>query len=153
MSKQTKRFPTSQQTDELRRLWHAIARRRRAIKDNARFEAIHGLSPIETGVLDIVAETPQVILREIGASLGLPKSTLTGVMNRLEGHGYLQRVISPRDRRSYGVELTPKGRTAYETHARFEAEAWKRMLSGLESDAEGAGFLDALRKIASGMER
>lgn len=147
-----KRFPTAQQTNELRRLWHAIAGQRRAIKDDARFEAIHRLSPIETGTLDIVAETPEVILREIGATLGLPKSTLTGVIDRLEEQGYLRRVISRRDRRSYGVELMSRGRKAYESHVRFETEVWKKMMAGLD-DEEGERFLATLKRIASGLER
>ncbi|MEN6337204.1 MAG: MarR family transcriptional regulator [Phycisphaerales bacterium] len=153
MTRRMKRFPTPQQTDDLRRLWHAIAGHRRAVKDDARFAAIHGLSPMETGVLDIVAETPEVILREIGETLGLRKSTLTGVVDRLEEQGYVRRAISRRDRRSYGVELTARGRKAYEAHARFEAEVWKRMMAALDSDAEGERFLDSLRKIARGLER
>jgi MarR family transcriptional regulator, organic hydroperoxide resistance regulator len=153
MEHRMKRFPNRHESDELRRLWHAIAAQRRAVKDDARFAGIHGLSLIETGVLDIVAETPEVILREIGASLGLCKSTLTGVVNRLEEQGYLKRAISSRDRRSYGVELTSRGRNAYETHVRFEVEVWKKMLNGLDSEAESRQFLAALRKIVAGLER
>jgi MarR family transcriptional regulator, organic hydroperoxide resistance regulator len=153
MEHRVKRFPSRQEADELRRLWHAISGQRRAVKDDARFAAIHGLSLMESGVLDIVAETPEVILREIGASLGLCKSTLTGLVDRLEEQGYVKRVISPRDRRSYGVELTVRGRKAYEVHVAFEVEVWKKMLAGLDGDTEGRRFLAALKKIAAGLER
>lgn len=145
-------FPNAKQADELRRLWHALAGLRRAAKDDPRFRAIHGLSPMETGVLDVAAETPEVVLGEIGAALGLPKSTLTSVVDRLEEQGYLKRVISRRDRRSYGVELTRRGRTAYEAHRRFETEIWRKTLAGLDCDAERERFLAALRKIVAGLE-
>ncbi len=148
-----KRFPNRREADELRRWWHAVAGQRRALKEDGRFAAIRGLSLLEARVLDLVAETPEVILREIGAALGLPKSTLTGVVDRLEEQGYLQRVISPRDRRSYGVELTARGRSAYETHVRFEAEVWRKMLAGLDDETEGRRFLATLRKMAGGLER
>jgi DNA-binding MarR family transcriptional regulator len=144
-----RRFPSELQTDELRRLWHALAGKRRAVKDDARFRAIHGLSPMETGVLDLAAETPEVVLGEIGVALGLPKSTLTSIVDRLEAQGFLRRTISRRDRRSYGLELTRKGRTAYEAHRRFETEIWRRTLAGLDSDAEGEQFLATLRKMVA----
>ena len=50
-------LPNDAPWDELRRLWHALAGQRRAVKDDARFRAIHDLSPMETGVIDVVAET------------------------------------------------------------------------------------------------
>ena len=146
-------FPNELQADELRRLCHALAGMRRAVKDGARFRAIHGLSPMETGVLDGAAEKPEVILGEIGAALGLPKSTLTSIVDRLETQGYLRRAISRRDRRSYGVELTRKGQTAYEAHRRFEAEIWRKSMAGLDDDAERGRFLVALRKMVAGLEK
>jgi len=146
-------FPNKRQADELRRLWHALASRRRAIKNDVRFRAIHGFSPMETGVVDVAAEKPEVILGEIGATLGLPKSTLTSIVDRLETQGYLRRVISRRDRRSYGVELTRKGRTAYEAHRRFEAEIWRKSMAGLDDNAERERFLVALKKMVSGLEK
>lgn len=139
--------------DEFRHLWHTLAGQRRAVKDDARFRAIHGLSPIETGAIDIVAETQDVIMGDLGRALGLPKSTLTSVVDRLEERGYLRRVISRRDRRSYGLELTRQGRTAWKAHLRFEAEIWQKMLAGLDSPAERNGFLAALRKIVARLEQ
>jgi len=138
--------------DELRRLWHALAGQRRAVKDDARFRAIHDLSPMETGVIDVVAETPEAIIGDVGRALGLPKSTLTSLIDRLEAQGYLRRVISRRDRRSYGLELTRKGRTAWLAHVRFETEVWQKMLAGLDGDGERKEFLALLRKIVAGME-
>lgn len=145
-------FPNAKQADELRRLWHALAGLRRSVKFDPRYRVLHGLSPLETGVLDAAAETPEVVLGEIGAAQGVPKSTLTSVIDRLEAQGYLRRTISRRDRRSYGVELTRRGRTAYEAHRRFEADVWRRTLEGLDGDAEREGFLAALRKMVSGLE-
>ena len=40
----------------------------------------------------------------------LRPSTLTGVLDRLEARGLTHRAINPRDRRSFVVSLTPRGR-------------------------------------------
>lgn len=138
---------------ELRHLWHALGGLRRAVKDLPRFKAIHALSPIETGTLDVVAETPEVVMGDVGRALRLPKSTLTGVIDRLEAHGYLCRVPRPRDRRAFGLALTPRGYEAYRTHVRFETEVGRRMLAKLGSEAEKRSFLAALRRIVSDPER
>lgn len=138
---------------ELRRLWHALGGQRRAVKEQPRFAALHALSPIETGTLDVVAEAEGVTMGEVGRALGLAKSTVTSLVDRLEGRGYLCRVPGARDRRAFGLVLTPRGRTAYRAHVRFEDEVGRRMLAGLESDAERAGFLAALRKMVAGLER
>lgn len=146
-------FLNEERTDELRHVWHVLAGLRRRVKNEPRFRAIHGLSLLETGVLDAAAETPDIVLGEIGAALGLPKSTLTSMIDRLEAHAYLRRVISRRDRRSYGLKLTRKGQTAYAAHGRFEAEVWRRMLTGLSGDAEKNRLLRALRKMVTGLEK
>lgn len=115
------------------------------------FQVLHDLSPAETRAIDLVAENPQIIVREVIESLGLHKSTLTSLLDRLEKRGYIKRVISPRDRRSFGLELTPQGRTAYEAHVTLESEMWQRALSFLDGGSEQAAFVTCLRKMTNGL--
>ncbi len=132
--------------DDIPHLWHALLGCMRTVKAEARFQAIHGLSPLETETLDRVAEHPDLILRELAAALQIPQSTLTSLINRLERQELLMRIISPRDRRSYGLALTTQGRRAQEAHREFERVAWTRLLRPLDPPKKKAfrGMLEAL---------
>lgn len=57
---------------------------------------------------------------ELAAGLKVRLSTITGVVDQLEGKDLVVRVAHPEDRRSLKVELTPKGRKLYSTaHTAF----------------------------------
>ncbi len=57
----------------------------------------------------MVAKKSDIIMKDICTSLDMPKSTLTNMVNRLERKGYLNRTISRRDLRSYGLALRARG--------------------------------------------
>jgi DNA-binding MarR family transcriptional regulator len=134
---------------DIRHLWHALFGCLRSVKAEARFQPLHGLSPMETETLDQVAEHPDLLLRELAATLRIPPSTLTSLVNRLERQGLLARTISARDRRSYGLALTDQGRQAQEAHREFETVAWARIMRPL-GDLEQAAFLDMLGTMVQG---
>lgn len=134
--------------DELRHLWHALAEYRRSVKVDPRFGALHELTPVETGVIDLIADNPKIIMREIGESLNLPKSTLTSLIDRLEKRECLHRVVSDRDRRSYGIELTPLGHQVHDEHLRFEEALWTKIMGALDN-TERDLYVRILRKIVS----
>ena len=64
-------------------------------------EVLKRLTMIDISVLSIAATNPSIIIREIAGKLGIPNSTLTSSINRLEKQAIASRVISPRDRRSF----------------------------------------------------
>jgi DNA-binding MarR family transcriptional regulator len=76
----------------------------------------------------------------LGAELRLGKSTMTGVVARMEAAGWVQRSPDPRDRRN--VILTPTAVGA-DLAVRFESEMRDRMLEllapldGADRDALG----------------
>jgi DNA-binding MarR family transcriptional regulator len=102
-------------------------------------------------VIDLIAESPEIIMREICEAMEIPKSTLTSLIDRLEKRGCLHRVISPRDRRSYGLELTPLGHQIYEEHLRLEEALWTKILGTLDDDAEREEYIEIIRKIVAGV--
>ncbi|QBG48508.1 MarR family transcriptional regulator [Verrucomicrobia bacterium S94] len=51
-----------------------------------------------------------VAMKEIVEKTGRVKSTVTGMINTLEHHGYVEKFRSPEDRRVILVQLTEKGR-------------------------------------------
>lgn len=109
--------------------------------------SFEGLSPVDLHVLAIAETKPDVILREIKEYLGVPNSTLTGIVDRLEGRGLAERVISSRDRRSYGLKLTGKGRELREEQQHVRRKAAARMLEALDTDAERDAFTAMMAKI------
>jgi MarR family transcriptional regulator, organic hydroperoxide resistance regulator len=46
---------------------------------------------------------------QLGAAVGSKPSTLTGVLDRMEGRGYITRIASPTDRRATMITLTTAG--------------------------------------------
>lgn len=80
------------------------------------------------------------------------RSTLTGILDRLEERGLVRRRLRPEDRRSFAVELTARGRTlAARTARRLQSleRAVRRRVTA--SDLRGfAAVVEALAKEADG---
>lgn len=56
----------------------------------------------------------QRTMGELAKDLDVRLSTMTGIVDQLEGKGLVERVDHPDDRRSLRVALTPKGRKLYQ---------------------------------------
>ena len=69
-----------------------------------------GLSVQMCGVMNLLAEGP-VSQHELGAQLGIDRTTVVELIDDLEKQGVVERRRNPADRRSYALHLTPKGRT------------------------------------------
>lgn len=106
-----------------------------------------GMNMRDLHILKLVGNNPDVILKDIRQELDMPHSTLTSAINRLEEGGLLRRIISQRDRRSYGLELTAKGRAVKEEHDRVDRLMAQMTLDALDSDAERQALIDLLAKV------
>ena len=62
---------------------------------------------------DLYFKGPQS-MSELATLLGVRLSTMTGVIDQLEGKGLVERVDDPEDRRSLQVRLTSDGRKHYQ---------------------------------------
>jgi DNA-binding MarR family transcriptional regulator len=111
-------------------------------------KSFEGLSPLDLHVLAFVEAKPDVILKEIKDCLDVPNSTLTGIVDRLENKGLVERVISSRDRRSFGLKLTGAGRAIRAEQRHVRRKAADRMLEALDSDAEREAFVAMMVKIS-----
>ncbi|GAA0966605.1 MarR family transcriptional regulator [Actinocorallia libanotica] len=69
----------------------------------------YGLT-MQQGQLLCVLMTRPYGMSELGAVLRLAKSSLTGLVDRTERNGLVQREPDPRDTRAVRVSLTPRGR-------------------------------------------
>jgi DNA-binding MarR family transcriptional regulator len=89
----------------------------------ARSAREYGLTPQQGELLCVLMGKPYG-MGELGATLGLAKSSLTGLVDRSERNGLTRRESDPRDMRAVRVVLTPRGRRLAEE---FYAETCRRV--------------------------
>jgi DNA-binding MarR family transcriptional regulator len=93
----------------------------------------HGLTPQQGQLLCVLMGKPYG-MGELGATLGLAKSSLTGLVDRTERNGLVRREPDPQDLRAVRVALTPEGRRLAEA---FYVETCRRVAglpAGLSAD-------------------
>jgi DNA-binding MarR family transcriptional regulator len=81
-----------------------------------RIAAEHDLSLTQLRVIAILRDR-RVKMSELANYLGLDKSTISGLVDRAEQRGLLQRAPNPADRRAVDVFLTAEGRQLAEVGA------------------------------------
>lgn len=90
--------------------------------------------------------------KEIVATLGVTRATVSGLMAGLERDGLVESEVNATDRRNLTARLTDKGRTTMDSA--FEANV-SRMQTAFSflSDQEMTTFADLLQKIRQGFAR
>ncbi|AGF58093.1 DNA-binding MarR family transcriptional regulator [Clostridium saccharoperbutylacetonicum] len=136
------------QIDELNKLWHVMLTEPKYNEIEKKYENLQELSTTEISVIRIISEKEDVIIKDIVDTLRLPKSTLTSIIDRLEKRNFIVRAISDRDRRSYKLELTEKGRKVQDEHMKFEDEVYGTIILALDTFEEREELLKLIRKIS-----
>jgi MarR family transcriptional regulator, 2-MHQ and catechol-resistance regulon repressor len=68
-----------------------------------------GLTPSQFDIVATLGNTPGMTFKELGERTLITKGTLTGVIDRLQEKGFVERVTQLEDRRSTLVRLTKQG--------------------------------------------
>jgi len=68
-----------------------------------------GITPVQYGVMTVLARNPWLDQTAIGYEVGLDRTTAADVIKRLEDKGLLERRINPLDRRSRQAAVTERG--------------------------------------------
>ncbi|HEX2855225.1 MAG TPA: MarR family transcriptional regulator [Opitutaceae bacterium] len=120
------------------------------LRESARLFRPYGLTGAQYNVLNILADTPNGISqRELGDLLVVDRSNVTGLLDRLEKAGWVQRSDHPEDRRVYQVSLTPAGRALWEkVHPRY-LEVVSQLTRGL-SPKKMENCLEVLHQLEAG---
>jgi len=71
---------------------------------------IYDITPIQYGVLKCLWELHMTNPNEISEKLGIDKSTMSGILERMENKDLLERSIDANDRRYICIGLTKKSR-------------------------------------------
>src|SRR6187549_1418277 len=90
------------------RLWRATHTR------TAELLGSIGLTPALFAILNVIGAREGAIQQELGAALGIDRSTMVSLVDQLEGARLAKRRPSATDRRAREVTITPKGRRLLE---------------------------------------
>ncbi len=72
--------------------------------------APYGVTPVQYALLKVLWERDQQSGAELGERLSLDSATMTGLLDRLENAGLIERKAHATDRRVNSVALTARGR-------------------------------------------
>jgi MarR family transcriptional regulator, organic hydroperoxide resistance regulator len=116
----------------LRLLWAVDHQLQRASKRLARDLGVTGPQRL---AVRVIAMAPGLSPREVAATLHLHKSTVTGIVQRLEDQALIERTIDESDKRRSRLHLTPRGRRISNSKGPTIERAVQRALSGLPDTA------------------
>jgi len=89
------------------------------------------LTPGQFGVMALIDANPGLSQTRLGEILGIDRSTVVGVIDKLEGRGLVERAAHPQDRRAHALQLSPPGAKRFRELARrvrsHEARIAKRL--------------------------
>lgn len=123
-----------------------------AVANLAATLAERGLSPRSLTVLRVAAAQPGVTQSEIAELLLLNPSRVVGIVDQLESHGFVERLVDPRDRRARLLFPTPEGIDEVAGSAPAVARALDHTLAGLDL-AEREQLQVLLRRLVDGVGR
>ena len=119
----------------------------RVFQDFAATVGQDGITPGLLGVLVLIEANPGLNQSRLSEALGVDRSTVVGVIDRLQKRELVKRTPSPTDRRAYALELTDGGRATLDRLKRLvrahEAAIVRRL-----APQEQAQLVALLRKLA-----
>jgi DNA-binding MarR family transcriptional regulator len=115
-------------------------------QDFARSVGTAEISPGQFAVLMVIERNPGLSQTRLGQTLGIDRSTLVAVIDRLEARGLVARADAPRDRRSYALHVSVKGRARLAELTERVRSHERQIAAGLDA-AERASLIALLRRI------
>jgi len=112
-------------------------------------EAGEALTPGEFGLLVLVERNEGLSQMALARALGIDRSTLVPILDRLQARGLLVRRASPTDGRTHALALTPSGVRELATFSQLVRRHEKRIAAGL-STAETRTLIELLEKVRAG---
>jgi DNA-binding MarR family transcriptional regulator len=107
-----------------------------------------GITAAQSGALYYLKENDGCLFTELSSALGLDKSAITGLVDRLENKKLVERRLTPADRRAISIVLTAAGRDAANRCLKVSKEFNNAITEGL-SEQEIEAFSKILQKIIS----
>ncbi|MCI9596258.1 MAG: MarR family transcriptional regulator [Firmicutes bacterium] len=105
-----------------------------------------GLTPIQYGVLKCIWQFDMSNPKEIAEFLGVENSTVSGILDRMEGKGLLEREIDVNDRRHIIIRLSDSAKELEKSVDRIVLEVNQKVLEDF-SEEEIVQFKQYLRRV------
>jgi DNA-binding MarR family transcriptional regulator len=102
----------------------------------------HDLTPQQFGLLGFLWNEDGITQAELSARSQIDRTTMGGLIDRLQKEGLLVRGVHPEDRRAYRICLTEKGKALQETLTPLALTAQQRLISKLTPEE-----LDTLKEL------
>ena len=114
--------------------------------------AAHGLTPLESGVLAYLNRAtgaPGIDQNTLAERMGIDRSHVSLLIERLVGMGLVDRQINPENRRAHILRLTPAGEKLY-ARSRPTFNAGQQKILDVLRPAEREMLLDLLVRVVEG---
>ena len=111
--------------------------------------ARHGISLGDLHAVHVLARLGEIPISRYGAEVGVPRSTITNLVDRLERAGLVERLPGPTDRRVTLVRLAPAGRKAVEETGLLRQSEVAARLFALDPAAQ-ATLAELLERVVAG---
>ena len=85
-------------------------------------------------VLQALWENDRLSITDLGEKAQLEKSTMTSLIDRMEGAGLVRREDHPTDRRAYQIWLTSRGREIEQKLDEVVSRAYKHLTRGIAEE-------------------
>ncbi len=105
-----------------------------------------GITAAQSGALYYLRDNNGCMFTELSKALGLDKSAITGLVDRLENKGLVQRRIPPANRRSISIVITDEGKDVARRCLKVTKDFNAAITEGL-SEKEIETFSNILQKI------
>lgn len=92
-----------------------------------------GLTPALFSLLNVIGAREGAIQQELGAIMGIDRTTMVALVDRLEAAGLARRRPSAKDRRAREISITPKGRRLLQRARGLLAKGEDEVLTGLSA--------------------
>lgn len=106
----------------------------------------YDLTPQQFGLLRFLWEEDGLTQVELSSRSQIDRTTIGGLIDRLEQSGLLQRLPHPEDRRAYRISLTDKGKSLQEELTPLAEELHRAILEPLTPE-EVEALTAILRKL------
>lgn len=104
------------------------------------------ITPGQFGVLALIEANSGLSQTKLAQILGIDRSTLVGVLDKLERQALIERAARPNDRRSHALQLSAAGKARFAALARRVRQHEARIARGL-SARERATLIELLQRI------
>lgn len=106
-----------------------------------------GLTPGQLGALFLIEANRGLSQSELGAALGIDRSSVVPLIDRLQKRGWVRRAARASDRRAHALELAPAG-SALLARLSPRLEAHETRIAADLTPGDRQRLLDLLAKVA-----